>query len=113
MPVTLPSIITTSATTTKEVSTKSPILTILGTIQVLWGQCGGIRWPGLTNCGLSADCVFLNTHFSQCQPSKTIVDTGLPLYSQCGGIGWTGSTVCTLSAKCVYQNAYYSQCLPK
>lgn len=71
-------------------------------------QCGGLEFTGSTCCPSYDDCVFVNSWYSQCQPT----DLCLTLqYGQCGGIDFDGQECCPGSFTCTYSNDWYSQCL--
>ncbi|KAK6530556.1 hypothetical protein TWF281_007399 [Arthrobotrys megalospora] len=63
---------TTGATTTTSASTYvSPTTTSFTTttdsrLQSLYGQCGGVGWPGATVCSTGIKCSSINPYFAQC-----------------------------------------------
>ncbi|KAJ3325768.1 hypothetical protein HDV06_003538 [Boothiomyces sp. JEL0866] len=113
---------TTSATTTKTISTSSGSPTATGscaTPVAEWGQCSGTGYTGSTCCAAGLACVSLSTWWGSCQkvPSSSIASTTTASASstpstsasctspvgewgQCSGIGYTGSTCCAAGLIC-------------
>jgi outer membrane biosynthesis protein TonB len=79
--------------------------------QKMWGQCGGKKWSGPTECETGSECVKKNEWYSQCKPKKT--QSGkVKLWGKCGGKKYNGPTECTEVSTCVKKNEWYSQCKP-
>ncbi|KAF8055163.1 hypothetical protein FPV67DRAFT_869289 [Lyophyllum atratum] len=39
----------------------------------MWQQCGGNTYPGSTTCVSGGECVYVNEHYSSCQPISSAV----------------------------------------
>jgi len=74
----------TTATTTSTSTSSSPVPTV-----PLYGQCGGLTYPGPRVCAQGTVCVYENAYFSNC-------------FTQCGGMGYTGPTTCETGETCQY-----------
>lgn len=83
---------------------------LLSTVQKKWGQCGGKKYNGPTECESGCECIMKNEWYSQCKP-KPIQEGQVPLWGQCDGENWTGDTQCVENAKCI-GNKHYRQCRP-
>nr|P50272.1 RecName: Full=Putative polysaccharide-binding protein; Flags: Precursor [Porphyra purpurea]AAA61792.1 Putative polysaccharide binding protein; This protein contains a signal peptide and four domains similar to cellulose-binding domains of fungal cellulases; A proline/serine/threonine rich linker region connects domains II and III [Porphyra purpurea] len=76
---------------------------------VLYEQCGGIGFDGVTCCSEGLMCMKMGPYYSQCRAMPGMMGQVKP-YGQCGGMNYSGKTMCSPGFKCVELNEFFSQC---
>jgi hypothetical protein len=74
--------------------------------QQVYGQCGGGKYSGPTNCAGGSKCYRRDDSYSQCLP---LVQQA---YGQCAGNSYFGTNACAPGSECKKLRADYSQCIP-
>jgi len=63
VPTTISTVVSKSSVVTSAVASATAST---GSVQVIYGQCGGVGWTGPTVCAAGSSCVETNEYYSQC-----------------------------------------------
>lgn len=73
--------------------------------QQVYGQCGGGKYKGPTECASGSKCYRRDDSYSQCLP---LVQQA---YGQCGGNSYFGTNACAEGSECKQLRPDYKQCM--
>lgn len=87
------------------INTKTGKINARAATQQVYGQCGGGKYSGPTECASGSKCYTRDASYSQCLP---LVQQA---YGQCAGNSYFGTNVCAQGSSCKKLRSDYSQCM--